>query len=204
MTRASSASVRRRRPSKLEPPLDDLLKRRDEATKIVFDAAARQKATIDAAVKAANAAFEEEVGTAPDDIVTLNQELAAFMRHNHSSLVRTLGRTIKRAFGTVTIVLLGRELDLPADVKALTWTLFHDSEGEAFLKPYVPELATPLLKAAYENGTLSPRLEKILQGHGVRYRKHLVFRVKSSSDTNFLTISRRPYYERKKKEDQEE
>lgn len=200
MARASGAAVRRRRPSKLEAPLDALLERRAVAAKIVFDAAAKEKKTVDDAKEAAHKLFLEEVGTALEDIGVATNELAAFMRHNHSSLARTLGRTIKRAFGTVTIVLMNRELDLPADVKALTWALFHDPEGEALLKPYEPELSTPLLKAAFENGTLSPRLEKVLRGHGVRYRKHLVFRVKSPTDTKFLTISRRPYQERKKKE----
>lgn len=196
MSKASTTSVNRRRQSKLESELDNKLERLATPKRIVLIAETRR----DGAIEMANKRYIEATSSALKEIEALNEEIGTFMERHYYSLVRRLSRTIARKFGTVLMVLRAKELDLPADLKPVAQLLENDEEGRQFLKPYEPQLDKAALKVAMAKGEVSPRLRAKLHGLGVWHGQHLTFLVKSPTDKNAITISRRPYNKRKRQQ----
>lgn len=192
MVKALLSQPLRRRPSKLEAELDEILALRNKHASIINTAAGRKAGRIQRATNR----YNEEVGSSESELEKADERLARFMERHHYPLTRRLSKTIRRADGTVFEVLRKKELDLPANEEALLAHLLRTDEGRQFVKVKYT-IDRTALSAAFAKGDVSVLLKRAVIALGGWFGKHRTFLVQSTSDGKQKTISRRRFNERK-------
>lgn len=170
--------------SKVDDELDTLLKKRVKKVRRIAKADAKlAKATAKATEKR-----QEEVGNAPQKLVQLDEQLAAFLKAHRYTLTNRHSKTIKREHGEVSVKLNAIELELPGDESGVVNILQSIRGGKRYLVP-----TWKLNKRAFLQAPpgLFSKVQKRVKG--VWRGKHWGFSVKSPGELHSKTISKPRY-----------
>ena len=152
--------------------------------------AAMIKAVTDAVASAAQEIYELEVGTAPQELAELHEELTEFLVDRRPALMRRFKKIITRPMGEVRYVHDEPEMDWPKDEDPVVRYFENHKDGLQFLTFPRPKLDK---KAILKNAT--PEMLAELRPLGVWKGQHLFVKFKTSSMAKLTTLVRRRYKE---------
>ena len=192
MSEPSKVLIVKKRPSKLDAEIDDLLDERDVLTSMINQARAKEQKAIAKATKKAAKKFKKKVGKSPKKLEALDQQITVFAVNKRRSLWRRHSKTIKRPSGELRYVVRAAELVLPKDVAPVIAKLMEAS-GEKYLRKVYEIDRRALLQASSEE--FAP-----LRPLGVYRGRRLHIMVRSTTDKGLTTLTMRPYNPRPPKE----
>ncbi|MDB5163060.1 MAG: hypothetical protein JWN28_667 [Candidatus Saccharibacteria bacterium] len=191
MSPSTTTRSPRRKRIMSEVRLDELLTEFDRLGTVLATAEATKAASIEAATKAADEVYNEEVGSAPTEFAELQKELTAFLVQRRTALMRRFRGTITRPMGVVKYVHDEPEMDWPAKEQPVVAQIVRRLDGAKWLTFPPPKLdKKAILKSA------PPELLAELRPHGVWKGQHLFIKVQTQSMKEFITLERRRYKER--------
>lgn len=185
-TRTPKLPAVKRRRSKLDEQVDQLLEEREglEAT------IAKAEAVRDAGFAEVERSFQEAVDEFPSKLGLVDQKLAALMERHHYPLTSRHSKTINRSAGVIKVVVRAVEMDTPANTKPVINYLLCRRGGRKYLKV---TYSLDMYALRYAPQGLKAALQKRF---GFWWGRHRTISVKSPSGKSPAQLSRRRYNER--------